>query len=162
MDQTLVYTYDDEKVVEEGITSRAEYFDVRKRMYKLVLDDVMDKKKGKGEREEMWGIIRPYTKEFLRFCFGYFKTVAVWSAGREGYVDALVDILFKDVERPHVIFTYDDCEYTKKKILIKPIRSMIEKTDGLAKYMKMAAKEENVKAIQYLKNNIIVPPKKVK
>ena len=136
LDQTLVYSYEDEILLETGITTRPECFDIRKRVYKLFLLDVMEKNRGKGEQTEMWGIIRPHVKEFIKFCFSYFRVVAVWSAGRASYVEALVDLLFKDVQRPHIIFTYNDCEEhpDDENLVVKPITSMIEKTQA-ADYM---------------------------
>ena len=139
LDQTLVYCYEDEEMNElknVGIFTKPEYFDIRKRIFKLTLDDVVEDKKGVGTKTELWCVIRPHVPEFLKFCFDHFKVVTVWSAGRRKYVEAIVDFLFRDLKRPHIIYTYDDCEKNNKSI-IKPIKKMINNNHGLDKYMKL-------------------------
>lgn len=136
IDSTLIYSFDQEEtdlLFNQGITLNPEYFDIYRRMYKLKLEDVFGKR-GKGDKLEMWGILRPYVKEFLTFCSHYFKIVAIWSAGREKYVDALVDILFLNLPRPHIIYSYHHCQY-HNKILTKPLLSMISQNSGLEHYM---------------------------
>ena len=95
----------------------------------------MEKKKGVGVKTELWGIIRPHVTEFLNFCFDHFKVVTVWSAGKRKYVEAIVDILFKNIKRPHVIFSYDNCDRNKEKKIIKPISKMLQEISSLDKYM---------------------------
>ena len=85
----------------------------------------------------MWGIFRPYVREFLIHCFNYFKIVIVWSAGRKNYVHTIVDQLFAGLRRPHVIFTYDDLEKLHNGTLIKPLNKLIEKVPGLNRYMSL-------------------------
>lgn len=142
LDQTLIYCYDEDDVEilrKNGIFTKPEYFDIRKRLFKLSLDDVMEKKKGVGVKTVLWGIIRPHVTEFLKFCFNHFKVVTVWSAGKRKYVEAIVDILFKNIKRPHVVFSYDNCERTKNKEnkIIKPISKMLQEIDSLDKYMSL-------------------------
>lgn len=119
-----------------GIMTNPDLFDLRRRTYTIVMDDVVDKK-GTGTKYEMWGLSRPHVKDFLVFCFSYFKVVAVWSAGRKKYVEAIVDFLFKDIRRPHIIFTYDDLDRTHNGVLTKPIMKMINQVSGLNKYMNL-------------------------
>lgn len=142
LDQTLIYSFEDEELEEirnYGIFSRPEYLDIRQRIFKLTLEDVMEKKKGVGVKTEIWGIIRPHVKNFLKFCFNHFKIVAVWSAGRRKYVEAIVNLLFKDIQRPHIVYTYDDCDWMNhsvdNKFIIKPIMKMINEIPTVNKYM---------------------------
>ena len=142
LDQTLIYAYDDEdieKLVEMGVFTKPEYFKVKKRIHKLTMDDVMEDKRGVGTKTEMWFVTRPHLDKFIRHCFEYFKVVAVWSAGRRKYVECIVDIIFRDIKRPHVIYTYDDCEWKNKRnpFIVKPIEKMIKNEPGLEKYMSM-------------------------
>lgn len=140
LDETLVHSSEniqDLNILE--IYKNPTFLNLRKRIYTLQLDDVTNKN-GEGLKYEMWGITRPYIKEFLTMCFTYFKIVAVWSAGRRKYVEAIVDYLFKDIRRPHVIFTYDHCEQYnvgKEHLLVKPLQKMINTVPGLNKYMSL-------------------------
>ncbi len=119
---------------ELGIMTDPALIDLRRRTYQITMDDVVYKK-GAGNKTELWGIVRPHVKEFLVSCFSYFKVVAVWSAGKRKYVDAIVDYLFKDIKRPHVVYSYDQCERTSDNLLVKPLSKMIESEPGLDKYM---------------------------
>lgn len=137
LDETLVHTSDDFKVLKRlGIYERPEFLDLRKRVYTLSLDDVVSKN-GQGVRNNLWGITRPHYKEFLIACFSYFKIVAVWSAGQRKYVDAIVDYLFKDLPRPHVVYSYNECAQGEDRYLIKPLKNMINQVPGLSKYMSL-------------------------
>lgn len=145
LDETLVHSFipnpenpDSVSLLDDlGIMTDPQLIDLRRRTYAIVMDDVVDKK-GTGTKYEMWGVARPHLKEFLITCFNYFKVVAVWSAGRKKYVEAIVDFLFKDVRRPHVIFTYDDLEKTHNGTFTKPIEKMIKGVPGLNKYMSLS------------------------
>jgi hypothetical protein len=63
-----------------------------------------------GKTEYMWGTFRPYYKEFLMFCFWYFKYVIIWSAGSKEYVYAMCDRLFKDLPAPDMILSREHCD----------------------------------------------------
>ncbi len=109
MDETLVHTFPAmDWANREGIFSNSDYADIAARAYRINLRDVSNTR-GQGQRDQMWGIFRPHVKEFLLFCNSYFKVVALWSAGEYGYVHAVVDKLFSDIPRPHVILTRDNC-----------------------------------------------------
>jgi TFIIF-interacting CTD phosphatase-like protein len=137
LDETLIHSNENINDLESsGILDQPGLLDLRKRIYSMQLDDVIDKK-GKGVKTEIWGISRPHVKEFLIMCFSYFKIVAVWSAGQRKYVEAIVDYLFRDIPRPHVIFTYDDCQQTENNLLVKPLQKMFTTVPGLSKYMSL-------------------------
>lgn len=40
-----------------------------------------------------WGVKRPHLDEFLDFAYKHFDAVAFWSAGKEGYVNAVVEVI---------------------------------------------------------------------
>jgi len=140
LDETLVHSHSEdaqdsmELLKDLGIYMNPQNYDLRERTYKINMDDVVSLKKGEGIKTEMWGIFRPHVKEFLTRCFKHFKIVVVWSAGKKNYVHAIVDRLFADIGRPHIIWTYDDIE-KQGKTLIKPVHKLIEKIPGLSKYM---------------------------
>lgn len=135
LDETLVHSNENLPQLRDlNIMTNPKLIDLRGRVYELSMDDVVYKK-GQGVKTEMWGITRPHVKEFLIACFSYFKVVAVWSAGKKKYVEAIVDYLFRDIKKPHVIYSRDDCEKTTDNILTKPLEKMMKKEPGLAKYM---------------------------
>ena len=51
---------------------------------------------------------RPFLKEFLEYAFDNFK-VAIWSAGGEDYINAIVDKLGVDKSKLEFIWTRDRC-----------------------------------------------------
>jgi len=137
LDETLVHSNENmEQLKELKIMTDPALMDLRRRTYQITMDDVVYKK-GLGIKTVMWGITRPHVKEFLVSCFSYFKVVAVWSAGKRKYVDAIVDYLFKDIKRPHVVYSYDQCERTSNGLLVKPLTKMIKNEPGLSKYMSL-------------------------
>jgi len=137
LDETLVHSNENMAQLKElEIMSDPNLIDLRRRTYQITLDDVVYKK-GEGVKTTIWGILRPHVKEFLVWCFSYFKVVIVWSAGKRKYVDAIVDFLFKDIRRPHVVYSYDQCERTSNNLLVKPLNKMIQNVPGLSKYMSL-------------------------
>lgn len=137
LDETLVHSNENLFELRSlNVMNDPKLIDLRGRLYELSMDDVVYKK-GQGIKTEMWGITRPHVKEFLIACFSYFKVVAVWSAGKKKYVEAIVDYLFRDIKRPHVIYSRDDCEKTTDNILTKPLEKMIKQESGLSKYMSL-------------------------
>lgn len=165
LDETLIHSFENIYDLDNlKIYTSPSLLNLRKRIYSMQLDDVIDKK-GKGTITELWGISRPFIREFLINCFSYFKIVAVWSAGQRKYVEAIVDYLFRDLKRPHVIYTYDDCNQLDNRLLVKPLQKMINNVPGLNKYMSL--KNTFIIDDRYstfsnvnLTNGILIPPYK--
>ena len=88
---------------------------------------------GEGEITDLAGIYRPYLKEFLEFCFDYFKGVVIWSAGKRKYVHKMCEYMFPLKKQPLLIFTYDDCEGDEDDYIVKPL-------EKLYKYPKLKGK----------------------
>lgn len=106
LDETLVHTFNDFNLYSKlGLDKIS---DLTTRIYKIQMRDVVTHR-GQGVITTMWGVIRPHVREFLLFCFSYFKAVIVWSAGKYGYVHEIVKILFSGMQQPHAILTRDDC-----------------------------------------------------
>jgi len=139
LDETLVHSCEDIEVLKQlGILKNPQLLDLRKRTYRLNLDDVLTPK-GQGIRSDIWGITRPHLKDFLIFCFSYFRIVAVWSAGQSKYVESICDFIFRDIRRPHIIYSWSDCEKDPNHgIVEKPLQKMIESEPVIAKYMNLA------------------------
>ena len=138
LDETLVHSSPEGNIdllKKLEIFSDPKNYDLRERVYKITMEDVVHKK-GTGDKTQMWGVFRPHFREFLIFCFTYFKLVIVWSAGRKNYVHTIVDQLFAELPRPHVIFTYDDLERLHNNTLIKPLDKLV-KIPGMNKHMSL-------------------------
>jgi len=124
LDQTLIATQDNmSDLYQLKIATDPKLIDLRKRTYHIVIDDLENP--GVGTKTEMWGVTRPHLQEFLIFCFSYFKIVAVWTAGKKQYAEAIVDAIFRDIRPPHIIFTYNDILMGTSQYVQKPLINMI-------------------------------------
>jgi hypothetical protein len=160
LDQTLIATQDDiESLQELGILSDPKLLSLRQRTYIITLDDL--EKPGIGTKLDCWGVTRPHIDDFLMFCFSYFKIVAVWSAGQRKYVEAIVDHIFKDIQQPHIIFTYDDIIFDNKKNPGTPLLHMIEDNTILKRYMSLkntlALDDNPTTFTKNIKNGVLIP-----
>lgn len=125
LDETLVHTSEEpHKLRELGIFSDPKLLDLRYRTYHLKLDDVVEKR-GTGVRTELWGVERPHLREFLLFALGYFRVVAIWSAGQLKYVESIADRIFRDLKPPSVIYSWSQCR-NDNGMLEKPLRQMFD------------------------------------
>ncbi len=122
LDETLVHTFDGEKIERLGIFRDPQLMDLRSRVSRISMNDVVGKK-GAGKVDHMWVALRPGAREFLSYCFQHY-TVVVWSAGKKRYVQAVVKYLFRGFKIQHVL-SYDDCEFTDSKDLHKPLSKII-------------------------------------
>lgn len=136
LDQTLIATQDSiESLKSLNILSDPNLISLRNRVYYITIEDL--EKPGIGTKYDFWGVTRPHTEEFLMFCFSYFKIVAVWSAGKRPYVEAIVDHIFKDLPHPHVVFTHDDIIIGPKGHIEKPLVKLIESNPVLRRNMSL-------------------------
>lgn len=161
LDETLVHASDDMDVYNRiNILSDPLLMDIRDQSYVITVDDVSHKR-GTGSKTQLWAMKRPYLREFLIFCFNYFRIVAVWSAGTNRYVQKTVEAIFGDIAMPHIIYTRDDCEDVSGQ-LYKPLRKMIQNEPGIIGFMSL----ENTFALDdrestYSRNpggGILIPP----
>ena len=160
LDQTLIATQDNiEQLHEKKILTDPKLLELRNRVYYISIEDL--EKPGIGSKYDFWGITRPHIKEFLIFCFSYFKIVAVWSAGKRPYVEAIVDYIFKDLPPPHIIFTYDDISMSKDGHVEKFLTKMIDSSPDLKANMSLKntyALDDNVMTFYHNHNNGILIP----
>lgn len=142
LDETLIRTLsilnDEEaalKVAEDlGIYTKPEYLDIRLRSFRLTLDDPITPK-GTGVQHGCWGITRPHLKEFLVFCFSYFRKVCIWSAGVDTYVKEISKFISRDIKKFDVIYSRDMCQIDKSvngDEYTKPLKLLIEKNPELS------------------------------
>lgn len=111
IDATLVHTHgDDDEYLKLNLFTNPKMLKYRGRVYSMYLTDVTSPP-GTGEEMKLYGIYRPYLKEFIDFCFEYFDNVIVWSAGKKKYVEKMCELIFTDRNKqPLLIYNYDDCE----------------------------------------------------
>ncbi len=128
--------------------------DLRARMYNLSLA-------GYDKPPTIWGVTRPYTEEFLLFCFGYFSKVCVWSAGSPEYVRSIVEHIFPAGYKPHAVYTKNHCHYTQDNVLFKPIERMIN-DEGWQKSLRfdntLFVDDRDLAFIKNPDNGIVIPP----
>lgn len=162
LDQTVIATQDTvSSLINLGIMSDPNLISLRNRTYHITIDDL--EKPGVGTKCEFWGITRPHLHEFLLFSFSYFKIVAVWSAGKRQYVEAIVDYIFKDLPAPHIVFTHDDVTIGPRGAgdIIKPLSKMIESNPVLRRNMSLQntlAIDDNVMTFRNNPNNGVLIP----
>jgi len=142
IDNTLLYSNEDTKNIETKKSTWVEKLNlyrnpkligIRNRVYISQMVDVMSPQ-GSGEVTYMTGILRHDAKEFMAFCFNYFKIVNIWSAGKKKYVHEMVKLLCSDLpHQPNLIFSWDQCD-TSTGDVEKPLVSMF-KIPGLETLM---------------------------
>lgn len=164
LDSTLISTQDHIADLHRlGILTDPAYMNIRNRIYQFTLGDVGQDggfHPGNGNTYRYWGISRPHLREFLLFCFSYFKIVAVWTAGKKNYGETIVDIIFKDIFPPHVVFTQDDTVFDMG-LPHKPLVTMIQSHPLLVNTMTLQnifALDDNINTFVYNPGNGIHIP----
>lgn len=160
LDHTLIATYNINNVeIQDIIMTNMIYYPIRSRIYHINACDMDENhitKPGIGTNCYLWGIARPYYREFLQFCFQYFKYVIVWSAGKDSYVQQIVKFLFKGLPMPHAIFTYNDLIVNGNYTVIKSLSYITERlTINLENLL---ALDDNIKTFSdNINNGILIP-----
>src|SRR3989304_1474697 len=99
IDETLVHTFEDHEIFNDS-----NLLELKRRIYHIEIIDIdRSHVRGSGFVYQMSGIMRPYMKEFLEFCFKYFRFVTIWSAGTYSYVHSIVNEIFRDLPYPDVV-----------------------------------------------------------
>lgn len=65
---------------------------------------------GYGEELILYGVLRPFVYDFLRYVTTKCAKVIIWSAGQRNYVYSIVEAMFRDIGWPDAILTYDNIE----------------------------------------------------
>lgn len=74
----------------------------------------------------LFGFTRDGLREFLGFCFKFFKSVRVFSAGGDNYVNSVCNVIFKDLPKPDSIWTRDKCRSYSNGTYSKPLSLFYE------------------------------------
>ena len=157
LDQTLIATQDStQDLAKLGIITNPKLLSLRRRTYYFNLEEL--ERRGDGTSYGYWGITRPHLTEFLIFCFSYFKTVAVWSAGQKPYVEAIVDHIFKDIRPPHIVWTANDIEWGIDRRVKKPLSKMIKILNNPFDIENVLALDDNPSTFsENIDNGILIP-----
>ena len=126
IDATMVHTHGDEdEFLNLQVFTNPKMIKYRPRLYSMELRDVTSPP-GTGEEMTLYGVYRPYLKEFIEFCFDYFDNVIIWSAGKKKYVEKMCELMFIDMSnQPLVIYNYDDCG-VYDDFIRKPLKKLYE------------------------------------
>lgn len=126
LDKTLIYSSNDLHLIKElELHTNPKNMDLRSKIYSFTLIDSIPESFGKGEKIYMFGMYRPYLREFVNFITNYFKHIYIYSAGQFKYVHSLVDRIFEHSEiKPKIIYTIEECEKCSDGGLTKPLRKL--------------------------------------
>lgn len=160
LDQTLIATQENiDSLKQLEIFSNPKLLELRNRSYYMTIDDLGAA--GAGTLYDFWGVTRPHIDEFLTFCFSYFKIVAVWSAGKRPYVEAIVDHIFRDIRQPHIIFTHDDINIGPGGHVEKLLTKMMDSNTVLRRYMSLqntlAIDDNSMTYHKNVGNGVLIP-----
>lgn len=160
LDLTLISTQDSmDSLKELNILADPQLLALRNRTYDISLEDL--EKPGIGTNYYFWGVTRPHLKEFLLFCFSYFKIVIIWSAGQRPYVEAIVDKIFQDLPKPHFIFSHDDIDIGPGSRIEKPLNKIIRTNPVLMRLMSfqntLAIDDNSTTFVNNPDNGILIP-----
>jgi len=106
------------------LLSDARTLPLRERLYHFNIENYEGP--GIGSSMPIWGIARPHYKEFLKFAYQEFDEVIVWSAGQRLYVEPLVDFLFRDLQRPRVVYNAEMLDRSKGNGMVKTINTILQ------------------------------------
>jgi len=156
LDHTLVATQENIKSLQDlNILSDPKLINIRNRVYHINVENY--EKPGIGTNHSYWGITRPHVKEFLIFCFSYFKIVAVWSAGKPDYVEKIVDYLFKDISPPHIVLTYNDILIDSSGNVNKPLTTIFQYNNHMSHFNTFALDDISSTFSLNPLNGILIP-----
>jgi len=97
---------------------------------KPIIYSIYSGTRNNGRETKLWGIERPYLREFIDFTHDYFKHIIVWSAGLSFYVEDLCRHIFKKCGHPcpKMIWSRENCEKAKH-YLHKPINKISKQSN---------------------------------
>jgi len=135
IDETLINaTTNMELLKTSGIMTDPKLMKFRNRIGIVHINDVLTSR-GSGTLTDLWFVKRPYLREFLIFCFAYFRVVVIWSAGADKYVKTIVKDLFKDIRPPVVTYTRLNSFQKSEYVFTKPLTKLMAEQPDLAKFM---------------------------
>ena len=155
IDETLVHTFEKISNVKDiGIFTNKKYLPIRKDIYII---DIFSEDKN-TIKYKMWGIYRPKLREFLNFCFRYFRNVTIWTAGQRRYGNAVVSKIFNN-QMPELVFTRDECPKTMSGGCVnKPLSYIIDKKNDMSMEHTFILDDRIDNFDPNPKNGILIPP----
>jgi len=120
LDKSIIYTESSsvKELYRSGILEDSKFFPAQSRIYYFDLASSRPAPKDKIQVEgvsSMWGSLRPFAREFLRFCFKRFKRVIVFTAGTADYAIPICDYLFRGIQKPYMIWSRGHCVRVQEK-----------------------------------------------
>nr|QBK90146.1 MAG: ctd-like (NLI interacting factor-like) phosphatase [Pithovirus LCPAC102] len=138
--------------------------DIRKRIYVIDIYDIDNR--GDGKNIKLWGIERPYLREFLKFCMFNARNIIVWTAGIRPYAEKIVKHIFRGIGYPSIIYSREHCvnigstdnpQYTKP--ISKLINSNYNKIHKTINMNNTIIIDDRIDYIQpNFSNAIVIPP----
>lgn len=98
--------------------------------------------------------VRPYIKDFLKFCFEHFN-VMVWSAAAKDYVDDIVENLILPIGMPFEVLSRIDCYYNGREYM-KFVNHIV--TEFRVSPDNIIAIDDNPTAYNNFDNLLLIPP----
>ena len=120
LDKNIIFTESSsvKELYRSGILEDSKFFPAQSRIYYFDLASSRPAPKDKVQVEgvsSMWGSLRPFAREFLRFCFKRFKRVIVFTAGTADYAIPICDYLFRGIQKPYMIWSRGHCVRIQEK-----------------------------------------------
>lgn len=133
--------------------------DLNRRSHRLRMYDACAAP-GTGEKFAAWVLERPHLREFLIYCFEYFKTVNVWTAGTKKYGEEIAQAISKSVHPFDHIFTRENCDLAPDgRTCYKPLEKMIEKYPDIGPIEKVFILDDRtVSFTPDPDNGVLIPP----
>lgn len=155
IDETLVHTFEKiEDINDVGVFKDPKYLPIRKDIY--VIDVYTEDRYTIKYR--MWGVMRPKLREFLNFCFKYFRNVTIWTAGVRRYGNAVVSKIFNN-RMPELVFTRDECPKTSSgNCENKPLTYIINRKDDMSLHHTFIVDDRVENFDPNPDNGILIPP----
>lgn len=127
IDMTIVCTMNDG---DEGISSDYlhTYYNYKSLRSQLYLFKMLDNNDIDDSTIYLWGLKRPYLKEFLTYINDNYDYTVIWTAAMKDYADAIVsNVLNKMNFTPDLVWSRDECElvsYAGGSLLTKPLSKL--------------------------------------
>lgn len=160
IDSTLVQSFENleslYKIIEDGTDE--ELMHLQEKTYGFIVED--PEEDGTSKPCFMWGITRPYLKEFILFCKENFQNVYVWSAGSPKYVDKIVEHIFKPLGyTPPIIFNVNHTHINEKdRSVFKPLDKIFKESGGVANERNTIIIDDRRDTFSFNeKNGILIP-----
>ena len=123
LDHTLVHTHEssfNEISPQDRQRLKDEYGD---RLYFLDVYDYKDEDLASDKHVRMYGFLRPWVGETIRWAHAYFDIVIIWTMGTRGYARKIVPVVYRDTPHlaPDYIFSRETGVPTKNGELSKPL-----------------------------------------